>query len=293
MLSGYRVEQFVRRFGEPMAGVHRGELQQLLLRALPDGVLHTGHDCTGVSFDGSRAVAHFRENDPLEARVVIAADGNRSAVRRSLFGDTPLRDLGVLAWRGTLANPPDCGGFAGEIWGNGASFGFLPLSGDRLSWFGAADGDHPATKAFLQERFADWHSPIPTVIAMTDDDMIWFDRLYDLWPRRRWVRGRVALLGDAAHPMSPFLGQGACQAILDAWVIAEELARAPHDDVAALRRYERRRRPLASAVQLAAHAGLAASRPRHPVVQPLFEASVRVVPNAVSLRGLQLLGRGV
>src|SRR5262249_48743694 len=156
-------------------------------------------------------------------------NGNRSRIRATQFSDRPLRDLGVLGWRATLADPPDFGGFNGEVWGNGASFGFLPMSRNRVSWFGAAHGDPPATKAFLAARFADWFAPIPEIIAMTPDDQIWFDRLYDLPPTRSWSKGRVALLGDAAHPMSPVLGQGACQAILDAWVVAEELARTPDD----------------------------------------------------------------
>jgi 2-polyprenyl-6-methoxyphenol hydroxylase-like FAD-dependent oxidoreductase len=294
LLSGYRKEQFVARFGEPMSGVHRGELQMLLVGALPDGVLHTGYECAGVDAAADRVEVRFVDRDPVVGRVAIAADGNKSLVRRQLFDDTPLRDLGILGWRGTLVDPPDFGGFAGEIWGNGASFGFLPMSGNRVSWFGAADGNPPATKDFLRERFADWHDPIPEVIAKTDDDMIWWDRTYDLWPRRQWVQGRVALLGDAAHPMSPFLGQGACQAILDAWVVAEELARASSsDEPAALVRYQKRRRNVASAVQLAAHFGCAAARPRPRAVQPLFEASMRVMPNALTLRGLQVLARGV
>ena len=294
LLNGYRKEQFVRRFGEPMSGVHRGELQMVLLGALPDGVLHTGYECTGVTqASDDRVEVRFVDRDPVAGRVVIAADGNKSLVRRTLFDDKPLRDLGILGWRGTLVDPPDYGGFAGEIWGNGASFGFLPMSNNRVSWFGAADGSPPATKEFLQERFADWHDPIPQIIATTPDDMIWWDRTYDLRPRRHWVRGRVALLGDAAHPMSPFLGQGACQAILDAWVVADELARSSADEPGALKRYERRRRNVASAVQLAAHGGVAAARPRPRAVQPLFEASMRVVPNALTLRGLQLLARGV
>jgi 2-polyprenyl-6-methoxyphenol hydroxylase-like FAD-dependent oxidoreductase len=108
------------------------------------------------------------------------------------------------------------------------------------------------------------------------------------------VRGRVALLGDAAHPMSPFLGQGACQAVLDAWVVADELARASADgEHAALVRYQKRRWRLASVVQLAAHGGVSSARPRPRWMQPLFETSVRAVPNGLTLRGLQLLARGV
>ncbi|HUR78633.1 MAG TPA: FAD-dependent monooxygenase, partial [Acidimicrobiales bacterium] len=258
LLNGYTKDQFVKRFGEPLSGVHRGELQMLLAHALPDGVLHTGRECAGVDAHADRVEVRFVDGESALGRVVIAADGNRSVIRRTLFGDKPLRDLGMLGWRGTLVDPPDFGGFSGEIWGNGASFGFLPMSGNRVSWFGGADGNPPATKDFLRERFADWHHPIPEVIDKTDDDMIWYDRLYDLLPRRDWVKGRVALLGDAAHPMSPFLGQGACQAVLDAWVVADELARGDGDE-GALVRYQRRRWRLASVVQMAAHGGVASA----------------------------------
>jgi 2-polyprenyl-6-methoxyphenol hydroxylase-like FAD-dependent oxidoreductase len=292
LLNGFGVDEFTRRLGEPMVGVHRGELQMVLKHALPDGVLHTGRECAGVEAKGDHVEVRFVNGDPVVGQVVIAADGNRSVIRQTLFGDRPLKDLGMLGWRGTLVDPPDFGGFSGEIWGNGASFGFLPMSGNRVSWFGGADGHPPATKDFLRERFADWRDPIPEVIDKTDENMIWFDRLYDARPRRQWVKGRVALLGDAAHPMSPFLGMGACQAILDAWVIAEELSKSS-DDEAALVRYQRRRRTQASVVQLAAHGGVASSRPRPRAIQSLFEASIRVVPNRLSLRGLSMLARGV
>ncbi len=292
LLNGFSVDEFTRRLGEPMVGVHRGELQSVLKNALPDGVLHTGRECAGVELVGDRVEVRFVDGDPVVAPVVVAADGSRSVIRRTLFDDRPLRDLGMLGWRATLVDPPDVDGFNGEIWGNGASFGFLPMSGNRLSWFGGADGHPPATKEFLRERFAGWRAPIAEIIDKTDETMIWFDRLYDARPRRRWVRGRVALLGDAAHPMSPFLGMGACQAVLDAWVVADELSRSS-DDEAALVRYQRRRRNIASVVQLAAHGGVASARPRPRALQPLFEASVRFVPNRLTLRGLALLARGV
>src|SRR5207237_9468837 len=145
--------------------------------ALADGVVHTGRECAGVEAAADRVEVRFVEGDPVVGRVVIAADGNRSVVRRSVFGDTPLKDLGMLGWRGTLVDPPDFGGFNGEVWGNGASFGFLPMSGNRVSWFGGADGTPPATKEFLLERFADWHAPIPGVIATPGESVIRFDRL--------------------------------------------------------------------------------------------------------------------
>ena len=123
----------------------------------------------------------------------------------------------------------------GETWGPDGRFGIVPISGGRVTWYAAARRfRNGGGLDEVAERFCRWHHPIPELIAATDPANVWSDVFDDLLPRRRWVNDRVALLGDAAHPMTPDLGQGACQAILDAWVLGEELA-ATSDVPSALR----------------------------------------------------------
>jgi 2-polyprenyl-6-methoxyphenol hydroxylase-like FAD-dependent oxidoreductase len=189
--------------------------------------------------------------------VLIGADGLRSSVRAGLWGDRAPRYAGYTSWRGVAeyhhAELPL--GTGVESWGHGARFGMTHIGGGRIYWFatrntsvGGADSGSGA-KADLLDCFGSWHAPIGALIEATDAWSIIRTDIFDRPPRRRWGRGRVTLLGDAAHPMTPNLGQGACLALEDAVVLADAVER--HGAVAAaLRAYEARRWMRAAAVTL-------------------------------------------
>jgi len=235
-----------QRWGSGFVLVHRAELQQLLAGELDPSAIHLGARCTGVE-DGDRAVtAHFADGREVRADVLVGADGVHSAVRTALFGPAPLRYRGYITVRGVTAAgsvPPPRDGT--ETWGRGVRFGLGPTSGDRVIWYatwnaaagGQDDGD---TAARLREVFGAWHDPIPAVIDATPLAAVIRNDIYDRRPTRTWSRGRVALLGDAIHPMTPDLAQGACQAIVDATTLATCLT-ASRDSRAALREYQQRR----------------------------------------------------
>jgi 2-polyprenyl-6-methoxyphenol hydroxylase-like FAD-dependent oxidoreductase len=183
----------------------------------------------------------------MEERVdaLVGADGLWSTVRRTLHGDSTPRYAGYTAWRGVIAYAGDVR--ASETWGRGRRFGLVPLADGRVYWFATANAPEHSQmpegdKSELLGRFGRWHDPIPSVIEQTPDSAILRNDIYDLKPLKTWGIGRVTLLGDAAHAMTPNLGQGACQAIEDGVVLADCLAREP-DTVEALRSYERARAP--------------------------------------------------
>ncbi|PSL54997.1 2-polyprenyl-6-methoxyphenol hydroxylase-like FAD-dependent oxidoreductase [Saccharothrix carnea] len=188
----------------------RPALLGVLAGALPGGVVRFGTaaglaDCAGYD-------------------LVVGADGIHSAVRGELF-DAPVRRSGAIGWRGTVDLPVDTGG---ETWGRGGKFGLTPQADGRTNWY-AMGSD--------LGQFADWHDPIPRVLAAATD-VLRHELLY-VPPLPSYVSGRVVLLGDAAHAMTPDLGQGACQAIIDGVVLAECLT---GDVDAGLRRYDSARR---------------------------------------------------
>jgi len=294
-LVRYSVEQFSARLGEPTIGVHRGELQALLLRSLADrATVHTDRELVDLVEHDGVVTARFADGSDAEGAVLIGADGRRSTVRRLLFGDRPLHDCRSVGWRGTATAPPgsDWHERIGETWGPGGRFGILPISGGRVTWYAAAkslrNGDGIEE---LQQRFGTWHHPIPELIQATDPSNLWWDSLDDRRPMRRWTSGRVGLLGDAAHPMTADLGQGACQAILDAWVLAEELDRTG-DVPTALRAYERRRRWRAGAVTLVARGATVGARAEGRLAVGIRSALTGLMPPSIMLRELELIARG-
>jgi 2-polyprenyl-6-methoxyphenol hydroxylase-like FAD-dependent oxidoreductase len=294
-LMRYTSEQFAARLGEPMIGVHRGELQALLLNALPDGMTHTNKELASFDDHGGGVTARFVDGTSIETPVLIAADGRRSSVRTTLFGTGELHDCGVMGWRGTPSPAPagsDWNEFTGEFWGPDGRFGVLPIGGGRVCWFGVARQFRSGGLDEVAERFGAWAHPIPALIAATNEEHVWRDRLDDMWPRMRWTKGRVALLGDAAHPMTPDLGLGACIAIMDAEVLAEELAGGA-DTADALRRYNKRRRRKAAKVVLAARAMTMGARSENPAA---VRARIRLMalgpPPSIMLRQFKFLADG-
>src|SRR5262249_48152410 len=153
-------------------------------------------------------------------------------VRKQLLGDMPLRYSGYTAWRGVAPYTLEQQG-ASESWGYGARFGLVPLAQGRTYWFATANTpeggeERPGErKTEVRERVRGWHAPIEAVIESTQEDVLLRNDIFDRPPVTRWSEGRVTLLGDAAHPMTPNLGQGACQAIEDAVILASLLQNRP------------------------------------------------------------------
>jgi 2-polyprenyl-6-methoxyphenol hydroxylase-like FAD-dependent oxidoreductase len=214
---------------DPLAIViDRAELLRVLAQAFGAAGLTLGAACIRFDDDGNRVTAVFDDGRTARGRYLVGADGLHSVVRAQLHGAQPPRYAGHTAWRAVVpfGSPPSN---AGEFWGRGARFGWMPSTGG-VYWYATKNAPEGARspdgeRAELLRTFGSWVHPIPALIEATDDASILRNDLYDRPPIPRWGRGRVTLVGDAAHPMTPNLGQGACQAIEDAVVLAECLTR--------------------------------------------------------------------
>ncbi|MBX0331228.1 FAD-dependent monooxygenase [Oscillochloris sp. ZM17-4] len=226
--------------------VHRADLQAAMLGLIDQASLHLGKDLVDLSQERAGVVARFADGSQAHGDILIGADGIGSRVRAALHGARPARYAGYTAWRAVV--PFDAGrSLPGETWGLGLRFGQVPLGDGRVYWFAAqsvpAGRRIPGgERAELLRLFGGWHAPIPELIAAAEEAAILRHDIADRPPLRRWGQGRVTLLGDAAHPTTPNLGQGACQALEDAAVLARCLAEGGAPD-AALRRYEALRIP--------------------------------------------------
>lgn len=236
-----------------VAAVHRGDLLEMLKRALGEESVVLASECVDFEQDSDGVTARFANGSEDRGAVLVGADGLHSVIRKRLIGDG-LRYSGWHVWRGMpeYTHPTIALDKAVQIWGPGTVVGMYPV-GPRLFWYAAAmrgetQGDPPeGRREDLLRVFAGWPEATPEVIAATPEKIIDRQPIYDRKPVERWNQGRVTLLGDAAHPTTPSLGQGAGMAIEDGAVIGRELASAGDlagaGAEAGLKRYEELRIP--------------------------------------------------
>jgi 2-polyprenyl-6-methoxyphenol hydroxylase-like FAD-dependent oxidoreductase len=250
VLASIECGEMGRRMGGDCVGINRAELLPALAEALDDGVIQTNREVVGFDQDGTGVTVRLGDGSEERADVLIGADGINSTVRRLVTGvDEPPRYAGYTIWQGIAKVTPEVAplGVFPLVYGPGLRFAYYRVDDERLYWFGVAnapEGEHdpPGTvKQTLLERFRGWPYPTEEVIRMTDEDVIHRRDLYDRDSIQNWGEGRVTLVGDAAHPMTFDIGQGAGQGIEDAVVLSRCLS-SGGDVAGALRSYEDQRR---------------------------------------------------
>ncbi|HUN39926.1 MAG TPA: FAD-dependent monooxygenase [Acetobacteraceae bacterium] len=247
------------RYGAPHITIHRADLLRVIASAFPPERIHLGHRLTRFDKRHDHMTAHFANGMRIETDVLVGADGIHSAVRAGLFGEQAPQFAGCVAYRGLIPTErlEDLGLETGnQSWvGPGAHFvHYYVARGSFLNFVGWTEHDtwnredwtDRATTARALAAFETWHRQIRRIIAAADACFIW--ALFDRDPLPRWSVGRVTLLGDACHPMYPFMGQGAAQAIEDGATLTTCL-KADGDPVAALARYEKLRLPRVTRLQ--------------------------------------------
>lgn len=281
--------------GAPMVNLHRAELHRMLRAPLPPDSVRTGVAVTGVTRrEGGRlGVVCAPATDIDDADLVVAADGIDSTLRAQHWPETPAPDYsGLTTWRGVAPAPPRAV-HVGQSWGRGAEFGIVPLADGRIYWFGAVVAPpgmfHADERVAVRARFGDWHPPIPELID-TSDTVAHHDIGHLPQLPAPFARGRVVLLGDAAHAMTPHLGQGGCQALEDAVVLAAALARTAALD-AALADYDRQRRPRVDQIRRAAAQVARMNALRNPLAVAARNTLVRLTPSALGVRNMARISR--
>ncbi|APE14221.1 FAD-binding monooxygenase [Mycobacterium sp. WY10] len=216
-------ERIVTALGEPLVVLQRAALRDILTGALAAGTVVDGLAVRELSSTPTGMRLHLTDSSTRDVDAVVGADGTGSVVARHLNGPLPHRYAGYTAWRGVAAFSIDPD-LAGETMGAGAEVGHVPMGADRTYWFAterAAEGASApqGELAYLRAKFGSWAAPIPAMLAATEPAGVLRNDLYDRSPAARWAAGPVVLVGDAAHPMRPHLGQGGCQALEDAAVL--------------------------------------------------------------------------
>lgn len=276
--------------GEPLLAVRRGELVGVL-HAAASAVVR--YDAPVLGFEhttgGVRVLTGTGAGDAVDATALVGADGYRSRVARTLQRGLTESYAGFPAWRGIARAD---GLEAVQLWGGRQELGVVPLGRGEAYWFatvrepagGVLAADPADEIAHLRVAFAGWPDPARQVLDATDLATVSRNDVMDRAPLRTWRDGPVVVIGDAAHPMRPHLGQGGCQALLDAATLAELLS-APTGPEQAFAAFEARRRRTAGRV---VRASRAASRAVDaPAAVHRLSA---LVPDRVFLRSLAALG---
>jgi 2-polyprenyl-6-methoxyphenol hydroxylase-like FAD-dependent oxidoreductase len=252
-------------FGAPYYHFHRGDLAELLGAAVPVERVHVGHRLVDLQQEDERVVARFENGAQTEADLVVGADGIHSHVRQLLFGADRPRFTGCVAWRGLVPaerirqlgieiashNWMGPGGHVVHYWVAAGRFMNVVCVAEHGSWTHES-WTSKGEVADALARYEGWHPNVRRLIGAFPETFIW--ALHDRLPLPRWSDGCVTLLGDACHPMLPFMAQGAAQSIEDGAALAALLKAMPDDVPAALRRYEEVRKPRATRLQEASAA---------------------------------------
>jgi salicylate hydroxylase len=255
----------LERFGAAFYQVQRSDLHAHLRKALPPEAIRLGARCAGVESGANSAGVRFADGSGIECDVVVGADGVHSLVRQRLAGQAKPRFTGVICWRGQVDAsrlpagliPPDSLNWMGP---GGCIVHYYVRPNRLVNWIAHRVTDLWAEESWSVEgdkremlaAFAGWHPSLLTLLDATERCYKW--AILDRDPLPRWSDGRITLLGDAAHPMLPFLAQGGAMAMEDAYVLAGVLKRNAADVPSALKSYESLRRERTTQVQLGSRA---------------------------------------
>jgi FAD-dependent urate hydroxylase len=256
LISQMSVSSLVEAVGQRPYPLSRAHLHQVLLEQLgPDGLM-LGRECVAVEQEKGMVTAYFADGTSASGDIVVGADGVHSVTRRHVAGEIPFRYM-YSSWVGLVpadprVNPPETFTF---FLGDDQRVGILPVGDGQFYFFcdvPLAEDDEAADTGVLRRFFAGWDERVAMLLDSMEEASVTRLPIGDIDPIASYVRGRVPLVGDAAHATTPTLGQGGALAMEDAIVLAHYLITTSVSIEDALQRYDMERRPRAGAVQLAA-----------------------------------------
>ncbi len=222
-ISKTDVRKLEKKYNVSNTAIHRADLQRILSENISEHIVLNKRLSTIDKRDNYRLT--FEDKTEIESEIVFGADGVKSLVRNQILKSGEIRNAGQKCWRGVLQTeiPEKYSHNAYEMWGKGKRFGFVKVRENTLYWYALVNEKLYSDDMNLIEEFADFHPDILQIIAKTAKTNLIFSDIIDIKPMNQWSAENLCLIGDAAHAMTPNMGQGACQAVEDAYVLSKLL----------------------------------------------------------------------
>lgn len=284
-LSKIDLSYFEQKHNTKNIAIHRGTLQQILINKLKSTKIHLNHKLTSIVKNTNGHYLKFENGEQIQSLTIIGADGLNSIVRRNLFPKNSIRNANQICWRGITEYklPIKFKSELNEAWGKSERFGFVQIAENKIYWY--------ALKSFkknknefsvndIEKYFAEYNSVIKDLINSTKKEQINTAEISDLKPTNIWYKKNVCLIGDSAHATTPNMGQGACQAIEDAFVLSECLAK--YEIIQAFAEYQKLRLPKAHQVVKASWLVGKMAHLSNPILIGLRNQIFRLTPSSVN-----------
>ena len=225
-ISKVDLSYFEKKHSVKNIAIHRGILQQILVDKLKSTEIYLNYQLNSVEPNDDGCLLRFKNGKQIQSSTLIGADGIKSVVRQNLFPNNKIRNAKQVCWRGVtdFQLPLEYKNELHEAWGKGARFGFVQIAENKVYWY--------ALKSFknhknefqvndIETYFSNYNPIVNEIITSTKREQINTAEISDLKPTNNWYKENICLIGDAAHATTPNMGQGACQAIEDAYVLSE------------------------------------------------------------------------
>lgn len=284
-LSKIDLTYFEQKYNARNIAIHRGILQQILIDKLKSTQINLNHRLASIVENKNGHYLTFENGEQIQSSIILGADGLNSVVRQHLFPNNSIRNANQICWRGVTEYelPIKFRNELNEAWGKSERFGFVQIAENKVYWY--------ALKSFkknknefslndLAQYFRDYNSVIKDIIKSTKKEQINTTEISDLKPTNIWYKENVCLIGDAAHATTPNMGQGACQAIEDAFVLSACLAK--YDTTQAFKEYQKLRLPKAHQVVKISWLVGKMAHLSNPILMGLRNQMLRLTPSSVN-----------
>jgi len=284
-LSKIDLTYFEQKHNTKNIAIHRGTLQQILLDKLKSTEINLNHKLTSIVENTNGYSLEFENGEQIQSSTVLGADGLNSIVRQNIFPNNSIRNANQICWRGVTEYelPTKFKNELNEAWGKSERFGFVQIAENKVYWYALKSFKKNKSKFSindLEQYFSDFNSVVKDIIKSTKKEQINTAEISDLKPTSIWYKNNVCLIGDAAHATTPNMGQGACQAIEDAFVLSECLDK--YGITEAFSKYQKLRLPKAHQVVKASWVLGKMAHISNPILIGLRNKMLRLTPSSIN-----------